>query len=108
MRPAWQTPVIWFILFNLIAAPIAGRAAWHYMLRLESADRRSAAVALSLACAVGILAANVSVTRWARREGAPARGLQVMWLVTGGTFLLTIGFGLFSPVDLLIGLLRAG
>ena len=106
MRPAWQTPVTWFVLFNLIAAPFAGRAVWFFMQQLNAEDARIGAVALSLAGAVGILGVNSYLSRWAMREGLPRRGRPAMWLITGATFVLTIGFGFFSPVNLVIALLR--
>ncbi len=108
MKPAWQAPVTWFALFNLIAAPFVGRAIWLFMQQLNASDARLAAVALSLAGAVGILAINGYLSMRANREGLPRRGRQAMWLITGGTFVLTIGFGFFSPINMVIALVRAG
>jgi hypothetical protein len=108
MIPAWQAPVTWFALFNLIAAPFVGRAVWLIMQQLNADDARIAAVALSLAGAVGILGINSYLSMRATREGLPRRGRQAMWLITGGTFVLTIGFGFFSPINLVIALVRAG
>ncbi len=108
MKPAWQAPVTWFALFNLIAAPFVGRAVWLFMQQLNAGDARIGAVALSLAGAVGILGINGTLSWWAMREGLPRRGQMVMWLITGGTFVLTIGFGFFSPINMVIALVRAG
>lgn len=106
MHALWKAPVAWFVLFNLIAVPFIGRALWLAMLRLNAADARLSAVALSLAGALGILAANALLTAQASRAGLPRRGRMAMWLVTGGTFAVTVGFGVFSPVELVLGLLR--
>ncbi len=108
MKPAWQAPVTWFALFNLIAAPFVGRAVWLFMQQLNAANAQIGAVALSLAGAVGILGINGYLSMRATREGLPRRGRQAMWLITGGTFVLTIGFGFFSPINLGIALVRAG
>jgi hypothetical protein len=108
MRPAWQTPVTWFALFNLLAAPFVGRAVWLFMQQLNAGNAQIGAVALSLAGAVGILGVNSYLSARATREGVPRRGRQAMWLITGGTFVLTIGFGFFSPINLVIALVRAG
>ena len=106
-KPDWQPPVTWFVLFNLIAAPFAGRGVWLIMLQLNQGSLRVASVVLSLGAAVGILAVNAILTRQAGREGLPGRGQIAMWMFTGGTFVLTIGFGFFSPVNLVIAMLRA-
>ncbi len=108
MKPAWQAPVTWFALFNLIAAPFAGRAVWLLMQQLNADGAILGAVALSLAGAVGILAINATLSVRATREGLPKPGQQAMWLITGGTFVLTIGFGFFSPINLVIAMVRAG
>jgi len=108
MKSAWQAPVTWFALFNLIAAPFVGRAVWLLMQQLNADNARLGAVALSLAGALGILAVNGALTWWAMRESLPRRGRQAMWLITGGTFVLTIGFGFFSPINLVIAMVRAG
>jgi hypothetical protein len=108
MRPAWQIPIIWFTLFNLVAAPFIGRAIWFFLQLLNTDTLRIAAVALSLAGAIGILATNSALTIWDARGGLPKNGERVMWLVTGVTFLLTIGYGTFSPINLAIAWLRAG
>ncbi len=107
MKPAWQAPVTWFALFNLLAAPFVGRAVWLFMQQLNDDNARVAAVALSLAGTLGILGINSALSWWAMREGLPRRGQMAMWLITGGTFVLTIGFGFFSPVNLVIAMLRA-
>ena len=107
MSPTWQAPVTWFALFNLIVAPFIGRAIWLVMLQLNADSARLGAVMLSLAGAIGILAVNTLLTFWATREGLPRKGQIAMWLITGATFVLTIGFGVFSPVNLLIAMLRA-
>ena len=106
MKPTWQTPVVYFVLFNLLGAPVIGRGVWLAMQGLNAGGDRLAAVAVSLAGAIGILAVNVLITLWASREGLPRRGRMILWLVTGGTFILPIGFGIFSPVNLLIALIR--
>ncbi len=108
MKPAWQAPVTWFALFNLIAAPFVGRAVWLFMQQLNADNARIGAVALSLAGAVGILGINSYLSARATREGLARRGRQAMWLITGGTFVLTIGFGFFSPINLVIAMVRAG
>ena len=108
MKPTWQAPVTWFALFNLIAAPFVGRAVWLFMQQLNADSAILGAVALSLAGAVGILAINATLSVRATREGLPRRGRQAMWLITGGTFVLTIGFGFFSPINLVIAMVRAG
>jgi hypothetical protein len=107
MEPAWQTQVTWFALFNLIAAPFVGRGVWLAMQYLNADSAILGAVALSLAGVVGILAVNSYLTVQATREGLPRTGRQAMWLITGGTFVLTIGFGFFSPINLLIAMVRA-
>ncbi len=107
-KPAWQAPVTWFALFNLLAAPFVGRAVWLLMQQLNAGDARIGAVVLSLAGAVGILAINSYLSWRASSEELPRPGRQAMWLITGGTFVLTIGFGFFSPINLLIALVRAG
>ncbi|MFQ5567808.1 MAG: hypothetical protein ACE5EU_15760 [Paracoccaceae bacterium] len=107
-KPAWQAPVTWFALFNLLGAPFVGRAVWFLMMQLNNEHLRLASVALSLGGAVGILVVNAILTRRAGREGLPRHGQQAMWLITGATFVLTIGFGFFSPVNLLIAMVRAG
>jgi len=106
MKPTWQTPVVYFVLFNLLAAPLIGRGIWLAMQQWNDAGDRMIAAALSLAAAVGILAVNTLITVWATREGLPRRGRTILWLITGGTFILPIGFGSFSPVNLVIALLR--
>jgi len=106
MHALWKAPVAWFVLFNLIAVPFIGRALWMFMLHLAAADARLVAVALSLVGAVGILAANVLLTARATRAGLPRKGQMALWLVTGGTFAVTVGFGVFSPIELALALLR--
>lgn len=106
MHALWKAPVAWFVLFNLIAVPFLGRALWMFMLRLNAADGQLSAVALSLAGALGILAANAILTALASRAGLPRNGQMAMWLVTGGTFAITVGFGVFSPLELVLALLR--
>ncbi len=108
MKPAWQAPVTWFALFNLLGAPFVGRAVWLFMQQLNADSAVIGAVALSLAGAVGILAVNSYLSLRATREALPRRDCQAMWLITGGTFVLTIGFGFFSPINLVIALVRAG
>jgi hypothetical protein len=106
MHALWKAPVAWFVLFNLIAVPFLGRALWMFMLQLNASDARLAAVALSLAGAVGILAVNVILTARAARAGLPREGRMALWLVTGATFAITVGFGVFSPLELALALLR--
>lgn len=106
MPAAWKVPVAWFVLFNLLAAPFVGRAVWFFMQQLNAEQARGVAVALSLVAAVGILAVNSYLCWQAMRAGIPRLGYQVMWLITGLTFVLTIGFGFFSPINLLIGMVR--
>ena len=107
MKPNWQTPVVYFILFNLLGTPAIGRGVWLLMQEMNADDGRLIAVALSLATAVGILAVNAMISIWAGREGLPRTGQRILWLITGGTFVLTIGFGTFSPINLLIAMFRA-
>ena len=104
----WKVPAAWFALFNLLAAPVLGRVIWFVMLQFNNQDFRLVSILASLAGAVGILGVNLYLTLWARKTGVPWIGLQAMWLVTGVTFLLTIGFGVFSPINLILGLLRFG
>jgi len=78
------------------------------MQQLNTDNAQIGAVAMSLAGAVGILAINIYLSARASHEGLPRRGRQAIWLITGGTFVLTIGFGFFSPINLLIALVRAG
>jgi hypothetical protein len=106
-KPAWQTPVVYFVLFNLLGAPIIGRGVWLLMQDMNAEDGRIIAVALSLATAVGILAVNAMISIWSGREGLPRKGQRILWLITGGTFVLTIGFGTFSPINLVIAMIRA-
>ena len=107
MKPAWQIPVTWFALFNLVATPFIGRALWYFMQLLNADGLPIAAVVLSLAGVIGILATNSGLTVWAARSGLPKNGQRAMWLITGVTFLLTVGFGTFSPINLAIAWLRA-
>ena len=102
----WKAPVTWFALFNLLAAPVIGRAVWFVMAGLNAEDARLAAVGMSLVGALGILGVNVWLTWWATRAGLPRRGQMALWLITGGTFAITIGFGVFSPLNLLVGTVR--
>jgi hypothetical protein len=106
-KPTWQTPVVYFILFNVLGAPLIGRGIWLLMQQMNAADSRIFAVALSLAAAISILAINAMISIWSGREGLPRSGLRILWLVTGGTFLLTIGFGTFSPINLVIAMIMA-
>lgn len=106
MTQTWHTPVTCFVLFNLLGAPLTGRAIWLVMQGLTADGGIAAAVAVSLAGAVGILAVNAGLSIWAGRRGVPRKGLMALWLITGGTFVLTIGFGTFSPINLAIGLVR--
>ena len=108
MTQPWHTPVICFVLFNLLGAPLVGRTIWLIMQGLNAEGGILAAVALSLAGAVGILAVNAYLSVWAGRTGVPRKGLMALWLITGGTFVLTIGFGTFSPINLVIGLVWMG
>ncbi len=96
--------VTWFTLFNLIAVPLIGRGVWALMLAFAREDFRLVSVLVSVLGAVAILGVNAWLTRRAARAGLGRRGQMVMWLVTGGTFALTIGFGTFSPINLLIAL----
>lgn len=106
MTDRWKTPVTWFALFNLIGAPIVGRVLWSVMTHLHGSGATGAAVGLSLVGAVGILAANIGLTWWATQAGLPRLGQMVLWLITGATFVLTVGLGVFSPINLVIALLR--
>ena len=107
MPPAAKAPVTWFALFNLIAAPLIGRGIWALMLTLVTEDFRLVAVLVSVIGAVGILAVNGWLTWRATRAGLGRYGQMAMWLITGGTFAITIGFGVFSPINLAIALVGA-
>ena len=107
MKPTWQTPVVYFVLFNLLAAPLIGRGAWLLLQGLEAEGSRIAAVTMSVLAPVGILTVNALITFWATREALPRRGRAILWIITAGTFLLPIGFGTFSPVNLVIAMVRA-
>ena len=107
MPETWKTPVTWFALFNLLGAPFIGRGIWAAMQALHGEKMLAAAVAVSLVGAIGILAVNSGLTVWATRSGLPRKGQMILWLITGGTFALTIGFGTFSPVNLVIVFLGA-
>jgi len=48
----------------------------------------------------------VLLTARATRAGLPRKGQMALWLVTGGTFAVTVGFGVFSPIELALALLR--
>ncbi len=102
MPPAAKVPVTWFALFNLIALPLIGRGIWAVMLALNADEMRLAGVLVSVLGLVAILGLNAWLTHWATRAGLPRRGQLVMWLVTGATFAVTIGFGVFSPISLVI------
>lgn len=102
MPEAAKAPVTWFALFNLIALPLIGRGVWALMLALDAGGLQLVAVLVSLAATVAILGVNVWLTRWATLEALPRRGQMAMWLVTGATFAVTIGFGVFSPINLVI------
>ena len=107
MKPTWQTPVVYFVLFNLLGAPLIGRGVWLAMQQMNTDDARIIAVALSLAAAIGILAINAIISIWSGRQGLPRNGQRILWLITGGTFVLTVGFGTFSPINLVIAMIRA-
>ncbi len=104
----WKAPATWFAFFNLLVAPIGGRVVWYFMLLWNNEDLRMMSILLSIVGAVVILGVNVYLTRWARVSGMPRIGLTAMWLITGVTFLITIGFGFFSPINLILGFLRFG
>ncbi|MCH8952919.1 MAG: hypothetical protein IID49_12470 [Proteobacteria bacterium] len=110
--PIWLGVTLTGIVLGAI--PV-GKRAWAALRQRRGADINLlmivaviGAVALSLAGAVGILAINGYLSMRATREGVPRRGRQAMWLITGGTFVLTIGFGFFSPINLVIAMVRAG
>ena len=106
-RQPWLGPVLLFAAFNLLIVPFLGRGAWYFMLRLNEADAKPGAVLLSLLTALAIAGANALLTARATAAGLPRRGQMALWLATGATFALTIGTGFFSPVNLLIALLRS-
>ena len=107
MTRPWQAPVTWFALFNLLAAPFIGRAIWSVMQQLNAEQAIMMAVGMALAGTIGILAVNCGLTYWATRCDLPRKGQMAMWLVTGGTFAGAIGFGVFSPINLILALLRS-
>ncbi|MEM7239609.1 MAG: hypothetical protein AAF317_05175 [Pseudomonadota bacterium] len=102
--PTWFRPLSLFGLFNLIAVPTIGHLAWDGMLRLNTTYGALAGVALSLAVAAGILAINVLLFRAARAAGLPRPAQMVLFLITALTFVLPIGTGRFSPINLLADL----
>lgn len=104
----WKSPATWFALFNLLVAPVGGRVIWYFMLQMNNEDLRLMSILLSIAGAAVILGVNVYLTQWARSARMPRIGLTAMWLITGVTFLITIGFGVFSPINLILGFLRFG
>lgn len=97
----WQTPLTFFVLFNLIGAPLIGRLVWLGMVNLDAGSMRLAAVLLSVLGATAILAVNVVLTRRSIAAGLPDPGGSILWIVTGLTFILTIGTGFFSPLTLI-------
>jgi hypothetical protein len=107
MPPAAKTPVTWFVLFNLIALPLIGRGIWTLMLALNADELRLAGVLVSVLGTLLITLINAWLTQWATWAGLPRRGRMAMWLVTGLTFALTIGLGVFSPINLLIMLVTS-
>lgn len=107
MAKAWHAPVTLFALYNLIAVPIVGRAAWLAMQMLHGDGLLLAAVALSVVAALGILAGNVVLTLRAARAGVPEGGRTALWAITGLTFVLTIGTGFYSPLTLLQALVTS-
>ena len=107
MTEAWKTPVTWFALFNILGAPFAGRSVWQLMQDFHAEGAVAVAVAMSVVGAVGILAVNAGLTWWATRSGLPRKGQMALWLITGGTFAMTIGFGVFSPINLVVAVIRS-
>ena len=107
MPPAAKPAVTWFALFNLLAVPLVGRGIWALMLSFERGDLRLASVLLSVLGAVAILGVNAWLTRRATLAGLGRAGQMVMWIVTGLTFAVTIGFGTFSPINLVIALIAS-
>ncbi|MEM0943063.1 MAG: hypothetical protein AAGI70_03860 [Pseudomonadota bacterium] len=105
MTPPWFAPLSTFIAFNLIGVPTIGRLAWVQMLSLKAQDDVMSGAILSLGVSALILGVNIVLYRWAARRGLPRRGQMALFLVIGLTFLLPIGTGRFSPVNLLISLL---
>lgn len=105
MGRSWQQPVTAFALFNLIAVPLVGRGVWAAMLWLNAGQAVLVAVLLSVVAAFGILGVNAALTVRAARAGLPQAGRTTLWLVTGVTFALTIGTGMFSPLTLLHALI---
>ena len=91
-----------FVLFNLIALPLIGHGIWTIMLALNADDYRLSGVLVSVIGTLLITLINAWLTQWATRAGLPRRGQMVMWGITGLTFALTIGLGVFSPINFLV------
>ncbi|MEM9370892.1 MAG: hypothetical protein AAGA26_07020 [Pseudomonadota bacterium] len=106
MTPPWFRPLSLFCLFNLIAVPIIGHIAWDGMLRLNSEAGPIAAVGVSLVVSAGILVGNILLFRAARAADLPRPGQMVLFVLIGLTFVLPIGTGRFSPINLMVDLLR--
>ncbi|MEM7178177.1 MAG: hypothetical protein AAF503_10765 [Pseudomonadota bacterium] len=106
MTPPWFRPLSLFVIFNLVAVPVAGRLAWDAMLRVTQSHGTLAGAGLSLVVTAAILAINVLIFRRAKAAGMPKAGQMVLFLIIGLTFATPIGTGKFSPVNLIIDLLR--
>lgn len=106
MTPPWFRSLSVFILVNLVAVPMAGRLTWNWMLRVTQSHGSIAGAAISLAVAAAILVINVLIFRQAKASGMPRPGQMVLFLLIGLTFVTPIATGRFSPVNLVIDLLR--
>ncbi|MEO0819752.1 MAG: hypothetical protein AAF074_04905 [Pseudomonadota bacterium] len=104
----WQRALGVFVVFNLVAVPLLGRLAWMAMEALNADGARFAAVLVSLAASVAILAGNVVVIRWATLGEMPRLGQMGLWIFTGTQFAVTIAAGFFSLVDFAWVLLGTG
>jgi hypothetical protein len=100
-----QRHVAMFAGFNLIVLPIMGRLAWMAMLSLNTTGDIWLAVALSLVVTLVALGVNLWLCREASRAGAPRPLVYLFWGVTVLTFGVAIGFGAFSPVNLVMAVL---
>lgn len=100
-----QRPIAMFVGFNLIVLPIVGRLAWMAMLSLNTTGDIWLAVAVSLLVTLVALGVNLWLCREASRAGAPRPLVYALWGVTVLTFGVAIGFGAFSPVNLILALL---
>ena len=76
------------------------------MLSMEDGTGdQSPAVLISVVAILLILGINIVLIKAATRAGLPGQGQLIMWLITGTTFALAIWLGVFSPINLMLGLI---